>query len=70
MLHIREAVGRSVELRADANQKWCLSEALQFGHAVKAAGLQVIYASRRTLFTPSVKGPKMALQGFQLASDV
>ncbi len=23
VLHIREAVGRSVELRADANQKWC-----------------------------------------------
>ena len=42
MLHIREAVGNSVELRADANQRWCLSEALQFGHAVKAAGLEVI----------------------------
>ena len=41
VLHIREAVGKAVELRADANQKWCLSEALQFGHAVKGAGLQV-----------------------------
>ena len=41
MLHIREAVGRAVKLRADANQKWSLSEALKFGHAVKAAGLQV-----------------------------
>ncbi len=41
VLHIREAVGRAVVLRADANQKWSLREALQFGHAVKAAGLQV-----------------------------
>ena len=49
MLHIREAVGRAVELRADANQKWLLSEALQFGHAVKAAGLQVSAGLQATI---------------------
>ena len=41
MLHIREAVGGAIMLRADANQKWSLSQSLQFGHAVKGAGLQV-----------------------------
>ena len=66
MLHIREAVGRSVELRADANQKWCLSEALHFGHAVKAAGLQVILTSpEKHLLAPFINPEylKMALQG-------
>ena len=73
VLHIREAVGRSVELRADANQKWCLSEALQFGHAVKAAGLQVNRTSPETppLLPPiSLKHPEMVLQGLQLASEL
>ena len=41
VLHIREAVGATIMLRADANQKWSLSQSLQFGHAVKGAGLQV-----------------------------
>ena len=41
VLHIREAVGAAITLRADANQKWSLSQSLQFGHAVKGAGLQV-----------------------------
>ena len=50
VLHIREAVGMSVELRADANQKWCLSEALQFGHAVKAAGLEVVLTRHTCCF--------------------
>ena len=54
MLHIREAVGRAVELRADANQKWLLSEALQFGHAVKAAGLQVIAGFQANIRVPFV----------------
>ena len=41
VLHIREAVGATITLRADANQNWSLSQSLQFGHAVKGAGLQV-----------------------------
>lgn len=54
MLHIREAVGRAFELRADANQKWLLSEALQFGHAVKAAGLQVSVGFQANIRVPFV----------------
>ena len=41
VLHIRDAVGAAIGLRAEANQKWALSQSLQFGHAVKGAGLQV-----------------------------
>ena len=41
VLHIREAVGTAITLRADANQKWALSQSLQFGHAVKGTQLQV-----------------------------
>ena len=73
VLHIREAVGRGVELRADANQRWSLSEALQFGHAVKAAGLQVLLPrlslqrSWHTEHSEWVSSQKMAFQSLQPA---
>lgn len=41
VLQVRAAVGTSVALRADANRRWTLEQALQFGHAVKGAALQV-----------------------------
>ncbi len=41
LLAIRRAVGADVALRADANQKWSLPQALAFGRAAQAAGLQV-----------------------------
>ena len=41
VLRVRAAVGPAVTLRADANRRWSLEQALQFGHAVKGAALQV-----------------------------
>lgn len=41
LLAIRHAVGPAVVLRADANRRWTLHEAVAFGQAVAAAGLQV-----------------------------
>lgn len=41
MLRVRAAVGPAVILRTDANRRWTLEQALQFGHAVKGAALQV-----------------------------
>ena len=41
LVAVRQAVGPVVALRADANRKWSLNQAVAFGHAVKAAGLQV-----------------------------
>ena len=38
---VREAVGHSIVLRADANRKWSLNQAVAFGHAVRGADLQV-----------------------------
>lgn len=38
---VREAVGHSIVLRADANRKWSLNQAVAFGHAVRGANLQV-----------------------------
>lgn len=45
VLRVRDAVGPAVALRADANRRWTLEEALQFGHAVKGAGLEVTLLS-------------------------
>lgn len=42
VMAIREAVGHSIVLRADANRKWSLNQAVAFGHAVRAANLQVL----------------------------
>ncbi|DBA90081.1 TPA: hypothetical protein ACH3X1_003400 [Trebouxia sp. C0004] len=42
LVAVRQAVGPGVVLRADANRKWSLNQAVAFGHAVKAAGLQYI----------------------------
>ena len=42
VMAIREAVGHSIVLRADANRKWSLNQAVAFGHAVWAANLQVL----------------------------
>ena len=42
VMAIREAVGHSIVLRADANRKWSLNQAVAFGHAVRAADLQVL----------------------------
>lgn len=39
---IREAVGDSVVLRADANQRWSLEEAVAFGMAAVPAGLEYV----------------------------
>lgn len=41
VMAVREAVGHSIVLRADANRKWSLNQAVAFGHAVRAADLQV-----------------------------
>ena len=41
VLAIREAVGPGVALRADANRRWSMQQALSFGSAVRSAGLQV-----------------------------
>ena len=41
LVAVRQVVGPGVALRADANRKWSLNQAVAFGHVVKAAGLQV-----------------------------
>ena len=41
LVAVRQAVGPGIAVRADANRKWSLNQAVAFGHAVKAAGLQV-----------------------------
>ena len=41
VLRVRDAVGPDVALRADANRRWTPEQALQFGHAVKGAALEV-----------------------------
>lgn len=41
VLAIRDAVGPHVALRADANRRWSLQQALAFGRAARPAGLQV-----------------------------
>lgn len=38
---VRHAVGPAVILRADANRRWNLQEAITFGQAATAADLQV-----------------------------
>lgn len=42
VIAVREAVGHSIVLRADANRKWSLNQAVAFGHAVRGADLQVV----------------------------
>ena len=42
---VRQQVGGTVVLRADANRKWSLNQAVAFGHAVAAANLQVCMLS-------------------------
>ena len=42
VLAVRHAVGAGIVLRADANRKWSLNQAVAFGHAVSAATLQVL----------------------------
>ena len=42
LVAIRRAVGPGVALRADANRKWSLNQAVAFGHAVAEANLQVL----------------------------
>jgi hypothetical protein len=62
VLRVSDAVGPAVALRADANRRWTLEEALQFGHAVKGAGLEVTLLSyvngpRGSRAFPDVIGP-------------
>ncbi len=38
---VRQAVGPNIVLRADANRKWSLNQAVAFGHVVLGADLQV-----------------------------
>ena len=45
VLAVRQKVGATVVLRADANRKWSLNQAVAFGHAVAAANLQVCMLS-------------------------
>lgn len=42
VLAVRRAVGHTIVLRADANRKWSLNQAVAFGHAVWGANLQVL----------------------------
>ncbi|KAH6555602.1 hypothetical protein KP509_21G066000 [Ceratopteris richardii] len=42
LLAIRKAVGPKVHLRADANQRWTLAQALEFASAVQGCGLQYL----------------------------
>jgi isochorismate synthase/2-succinyl-5-enolpyruvyl-6-hydroxy-3-cyclohexene-1-carboxylate synthase/2-succinyl-6-hydroxy-2,4-cyclohexadiene-1-carboxylate synthase/O-succinylbenzoate synthase len=42
VLAVRQAVGPAVVLRADANQRWSLQEAVQFGAAAAPARLQYV----------------------------
>ena len=42
VMAVRAAVGHSIVLRADANRKWSLNQAVAFGHAVRSADLQVL----------------------------
>ena len=38
---IRAAVGPAMQLRADANQRWTLEQAMAFAHAAASAELEV-----------------------------
>lgn len=51
VLAVREAVGHSIVLRADANRKWSLNQAVAFGHAVQGAHLQVVTYLCRVLLS-------------------
>ncbi|KAI5055725.1 hypothetical protein GOP47_0029246 [Adiantum capillus-veneris] len=42
LLAIREKVGPKIHLRADANQRWTLAQALEFANAVRSCGLQYL----------------------------
>jgi L-alanine-DL-glutamate epimerase-like enolase superfamily enzyme len=42
LLAVREAVGPSVELRADANRSWSRDAAIAFGRAVQTANLAFV----------------------------
>ena len=42
MVAVRASVGPAVALRADANRRWTLEQAVQFGQAAAGAGLQYI----------------------------
>ena len=42
VLAVRGAVGQGIVLRADANRKWSLNQAVAFGQAVADANLQVL----------------------------
>lgn len=53
---MREALGPEIPLRADANGKWTLEQALQFGHAVKGANLEVRAPRSPCGNEPSVNG--------------
>ena len=41
VLEIRAAVGQQIVLRADANRRWTVDQALQFADAATEAGLEV-----------------------------
>lgn len=45
VLAVRKAVGSRVGLRADANRRWSLEEALQFAREARGAGLDFIEVS-------------------------
>ena len=53
---VRHAVGPGIALRADANRKWSLNQAVAFGHAVAEADLQVLtaYAACTLPYTSAV----------------
>ena len=42
LVAIREAVGPRIHLRADANQRWTLNQAVEFANAVRGCGLQYL----------------------------
>lgn len=53
---VREAVGPSIKLRADANRKWDLEQAISFGEAAAHLSLEVClhFSSRHWIILPSV----------------
>ena len=42
MLAIRQAVGPDIGLRADANRRWTLQQAVEFAEAASSADLEVL----------------------------
>ena len=73
---LREAVGRTVVLRADANRKWSLNQAVAFGHAVSSCAycaehpgvviITVLCSTSRRVFENDSTVPSLSTQSTRL----